>query len=242
MQDSITASAEAIAQLPELQGVGNRTLPEQVHDALEEAIITGVLLPATRLQADDIAERYGMSRIPVREALRSLHEAGWVEIRPRYGVYVRERSLSELRQLFEARSAIEGQIARLAAERRTETDIAIMRDLLVQRKQAMQAGQIDELTRTSLALRATLRSAAQNDLLSTIAANLQKRARFYFEAIAGQYGTAWLRMDSQLVDLVVAGDPDGAERLAREHILETGAEAAQLFIAAEDAEAAAVNA
>ena len=67
------------AAIPETLDAG--TLPEQIHDILEDAIIQGVFAPGERLHTDRLAARYGVSRIPVREALRSLHEAGWVDIR-----------------------------------------------------------------------------------------------------------------------------------------------------------------
>src|SRR5436190_14589600 len=108
----VSERSHPLLALPLLSGAS--TLPSMLFDNLEEAIITGALEPGGRIHADDLAAHYGVSRIPVREALRSLHEAGWVDIKPRYGVRVRERTEQELTELFEFRALVEGQVARWA--------------------------------------------------------------------------------------------------------------------------------
>lgn len=220
------------APLPHLggrQSIALATLPAQIHAYLEEAIVRGDIAPSSRLHADDIAAHYGVSRIPVREALRSLHEAGWVEIRPRHGVYVRERSVVELRELFETRSGIEAQIASLAALRRTDDDIQKFRSIMSTRQDAVRRKDLDALSLASMELSSAIRAAARNSVLATLAAQLEKRARFYFEMITDQYGADWASMDNTLVELIAAGDSDAASAKAREHVLETGAEAAEIL-------------
>lgn len=209
--------------------LGTTTLPAQIHEFLEEAIISGDIPPSSRLHADEIAAHYGVSRIPVREALRSLHEAGWVEIRPRYGTYVRDRSEVELRELFEARSGLEAQIAGLAAQRRTEADITTLRHIIQKRQDAATARDVDALSRASVELSGAIRATARNSVLAHLSANLEKRARFYFEMVTSRHGPAWVTIDNSLVELIAAGDSEAAAAKARHHILDTGAEAAKLL-------------
>ena len=231
----MSLSAEVLSDtavaLPLPPSFGTSTLPAQIHEYLEEAIIRGDIAPSSRLHADDIAAHYGVSRIPVREALRSLHEAGWVEIRPRHGVYVRDRSATELRELFETRSGIEAHIAALAAERRTDDDIATLRRIIRKRQDAAAAHDADSLSRASVELSSAIRAAARNSVLATLSYNLEKRARFYFEMVTSSHGTDWVSMDNSLVELIAAGKSDEAAAKSRKHVLDTGAEAAKLLSA-----------
>lgn len=212
-------------------GVGAGTLPAQIHELLEDAIIHGVLEPGQRLQTDKLAARYGVSRIPVREALRSLHEAGWVDIRPRYGVYVRERSEEELQQLFEARSVIEGSIAGWAADRHRTADVRTLRRVVGDSEKAAERGDTPALDRLGREFYAAMRAAAGNDVAAAVSADLEKRARFYFSMVAGQLGADWVSVHRELLALVQARDSRGAEALSRRHILDTGRAVADLLAA-----------
>lgn len=202
-------------------GMGE-TLPAQIHELLEEAIIRGELKPSSRLNADDIASRYGVSRIPVREALRSLHEAGWVDIRPRYGTYVRERSMTELKELFEARSGIEAHIAELAALRRTETDLAEMEEILRAGAEAIKLQDIEAISQTSVNFNNLMRRSCRNSLLASLAATLEKRARFYFSMVEGNLGSDWIEIERQLLEAIRAKDGSQASATSKDHILSTG--------------------
>lgn len=198
----------------------NATLTTRVHDALETAIIAGELKPGERIHADVLAAQFGMSRIPVREALRSLHEAGWVDIKPRHGVHVRERTAEELGELFEFRAVVEGQVARWAAQRRTDADL----DLL-----AARIKESKEISATSAGFYDALRSAARNSVLATTSAALEKRARFYFSTVEHELGEDWRHVHEEVLEHVRAQDADAADRVAHQHIEDTGTAVAALL-------------
>ena len=202
--------------------LGAETLPARIHELLEDAIISGVHAPGERLHADRLAEQYGVSRIPVREALRSLHAAGWVDIRPRYGVYVRERSEAELIELFEARSVVEAAIATWAATRRNTADLTALRRSVSRSRKAAQRSDESALTESSADFYQRMRAAARNHVLATLSADLQKRARFYFSMVAGDLGRDWVELHAAVAEAVAAGDAEEAARLSRQHILDTG--------------------
>lgn len=170
-----------------------------------------------------------MSRIPVREALSSLHEAGWVDIGPRYGVYVRDRDRTELHELFEARAAVEAEIARLAAVRQAQTDIVALRQVVEHTKEAATRNDIEELSRASVEFNACIRKTARNSVLGSLSLGLEKRARFYLSPIAGLLGRDSVENQALLVDLVAAGESDGAATAARQHIVNTGHAASRLL-------------
>ena len=90
---------------------------------LRDDIISGSLPFGSRLRIDELATRYGVSHMPIREALRELHGEGLVVIEPNRGARVRSIDLSFVEDLFDIRSAIETMLARRAAERRTEEHI-----------------------------------------------------------------------------------------------------------------------
>ena len=215
------------ATLPESLDAG--TLPARIHEILEDAIILGVLAPGQRLHTDCLAAQYGVSRIPVREALRSLHEAGWVDIRPRYGAYVRERSEEELDQLFAARSVIEEAIARWAAERRTSGDVEALLRIVRRSQELLELGDDAALEQSSSDFYAAMRQAARNSVHAVLSTDLHKRARFYFHMIAGDLGSDWVSLHEELADLVARGDAERAGRLARTHVLDTGEAVARLL-------------
>ncbi len=202
--------------------LGGTDLPSQINSLLEEAIVSGALVPGQRLRAEALAEHYGVSRIPVREALRSLEAAGWVKIRPRYGVYVAERSEQELRDLFDVRAVLEGHVARRAADRRTDDDLEVLRRAVQASRQAAERGDSAALPRLSGDFYAGLRAATHNDVLRTAAEGLAKRARFYFATVSEDLGRGWVETHEHLLDAVREQDGDLAERISRDHIEETG--------------------
>ena len=213
--------------LPKVLGVG--TLPAQIHDSLEMAIIRGDLEPGTRLHPERLAAHFGISRIPVREALSSLQEAGWVEIRPRYGVYVRERSATEMAELFEMRAALEGQVARWAAARRSDEELAQLAAAVRQSRSAVDSHDPLGVLGLSSQFYAALRLAAHNSVMAPISAALEKRAQFYFSTVVDELGADWVFVHEQLLDLIEQGDVDRAGELTHDHIENTGRAVAALL-------------
>lgn len=209
--------------------LNGETLPAQIHGLLEEAIIHGDYAPTSRLHADEIATHFGVSRIPVREALRSLHEAGWVEIRPRYGVYVRDRSATELRELFETRAGIEAHIAELAAERRDDDDLLSMRRIVRIGRAAADEGDLEATAEASVEFNQAIRLACGNSVLAGLAAALEKRARFYFAMVENRLGSDWVSIEQALLESLEQGDGATAAEISRKHILNTGAEVSKLL-------------
>ena len=203
-------------------GLGASSLPSQIAELLEEAIIGGELVPGQRLRGDDLAATYGVSRIPVREAMRTLEAGGWIEIRPRYGAYVRSHSAVELRELFEVRSVSEAYAARWAAERRTDAELDQLRAIVRDTQRAARSGDVAVLSPLSASFFDVLHRAAHNSVLELTLATLAKRARFYYATVAGQLGSDWAAVHEQIVDAVGGRDPERAGTLVREHIEHTG--------------------
>jgi DNA-binding GntR family transcriptional regulator len=94
-----------------------RALVDKLADELQALVLSGELPAGTRLRQQALAEQFGVSRTPVREALRQLQAAGIVELRPHRGALVRGLSPREIRDAYEVRAELEGLAAELAAQR-----------------------------------------------------------------------------------------------------------------------------
>ena len=103
-----------------------KPLRELVFESLREAIIQGKLGPGERLMEIQLAEEMGVSRTPVREAIRKLELEGLVVMIPRKGAYVAGLSLKDIADVFEIRRALEGLAAELASERATDEELEQM--------------------------------------------------------------------------------------------------------------------
>jgi DNA-binding GntR family transcriptional regulator len=119
------SAADASGATPNGAGPGaasGKTLTDRIRQAVEHDIVSGRLVPGTKLDEDRLASRHGASRTPVREALQHLASRGLIELRPHAGAFVPERSVVDLAEMFEAMSFLEAACAALAARRHSAAD------------------------------------------------------------------------------------------------------------------------
>jgi DNA-binding GntR family transcriptional regulator len=102
---------------------------ETAYSALIESISTGVIAPGDRLREEEVSARFGLSRTPVREALRRLEADGIVEHKPRQGAVVRKLSHGELVELYEMRGVLERTAAEMAAQHGSEAEFGALDDI-----------------------------------------------------------------------------------------------------------------
>src|SRR5690606_23078002 len=112
-----------------------RTLADRVFARLQDDIVRGELPPGTKLGETELAARYGVSRGPLREAIRRLESRKLLERIPHVGTRVAVLDASDLAEIYRVREALEGMAARLAAENMTADEIAGLNDLLAQHEQ-----------------------------------------------------------------------------------------------------------
>jgi DNA-binding GntR family transcriptional regulator len=112
-----------------------RGLPDFVAARLREAILSGMIEAEALLRQEDIGQRFGVSRPPVREALRQLEAEGLVVSRPRRGYVVARLDAAEIAEIFDIRMVLEAQAAEHAALKRTEEDLRAMEELVVRMEQ-----------------------------------------------------------------------------------------------------------
>ncbi|MFH6783903.1 MULTISPECIES: GntR family transcriptional regulator [Methylobacterium] len=159
-----------------------RTRTERLAAEIAEAIVTGALAPGHRLDEQALADRYGVSRTPVREALRQLGTSGLVEMRPRRGAVVAQVTPEQLAELFVAMAEIEATCARLAAQsmsplerRRLDALHDAMADLAASDDPAAYA-------RANTAFHGAVYAGAHNAVLADFALGLRRRLQPYREA------------------------------------------------------------
>jgi DNA-binding GntR family transcriptional regulator len=205
-----------------------RTIGEELDEFLEDAIIEGRLRPGERIIAEDLAEQFGISRIPVRESLRALGAAGWVEIRARRGVYVRNWSRNELEELFEVRVLLESEAARLAALRRTDGQLRTMRDNLerFERATALTDAEAPEVNRQFHQLVA---DAAANPVLADLVHRVGKRVKWYFATVTVTRSGESASEHRQIVGAIERHDASRAASLMRAHVGRTRAAVAHVL-------------
>lgn len=127
-----------------------------VVDRLRALIVEGELRPGDRLVERQLAERLGVSRVPVREALRHLEREGLAEERPTRGMVVRRLSPADVDTLFEVRGALEDLICRQVVEHATDDELARLDDAVRRARVAVQGQDVAEARRLNAEFHAVL--------------------------------------------------------------------------------------
>lgn len=208
------------------RGVG--TLPASrsrlLSDAIEEDIVYGRLAPGARLDETRLAERFGVSRTPIREALRQLASSGLVEIRPRRGAVIAIVGPQRLYEMFETMAELEGACARLAARRMT----VLERDAFRRAHDACRksASKLDSDAYFDLNERfhQMLYDGSHNPFLAEQARALQRRLRPYrrLQLRVPTRVTQSFAEHEEIVDAVASGEADLAAEAIRKHVTVQG--------------------
>jgi DNA-binding GntR family transcriptional regulator len=197
-----------------------KPLREVVSEALREAIVSGVLKPGERLMEIQLAEELGVSRTPIREAIRRLELEGFLVMVPRRGTYVADLSIKDINEVFEIRTALDVLAAGLAAERITEEELEDMERLLVQIGEYIEAGDADRIVEADGQFHDILYQASRNDRLVGIISNLREQFT-RFRSISMAYpGRIKNTLDEhrRLVEAIAQRNPELAQQFAREHM------------------------
>lgn len=115
------------------------TLADRVFDQIRTAIVKGELPPGSKVNEPQLSKQYGISRGPLREAIRRLEGCKLVEITPNVGAKVISLNIKQAIEIYEIRESLEGLACRLAAAKATEEDCGNLRDLLANHEQQIQS-------------------------------------------------------------------------------------------------------
>ena len=192
-------------------------LRDRINEALQARISDGQLRPGDRIFEQEIAIEFGVSRVPVREAIRMLQSAGMVEVRPRRrGVFVRSLDRHELEELFDVREALEALAAKLAAERSDASDVERLGELAARSREALDSSDTDTMSRANTEFHDKLVALSRNELLATMLEPLHGRLAALFrlnlepERVCGEH--------EELYSAIAAGDAELASEVAKRHV------------------------
>ena len=212
--------------VPRLQPIrldAYKPLREIVSDALRQAIRDGVLPPGERLMEIPLAEELGVSRTPIREAIRILEQEGLVVMIPRRGTYVADMSLKDVTEVFELRSILEELAAELAAERITNEEIEALEQHLVEIGKYMNEKNLDKVVQADILFHEILYKASRNDRLVEMIHNLREQTLRFRTLSMSQTGRLAKTWDEhrQLVEAISDRDVERARQIARIHMEES---------------------
>ncbi|MGJ3231086.1 MAG: GntR family transcriptional regulator [Oceanicaulis sp.] len=195
------------------------THAERIARAVSEEIMAGKRTPGSHLSEQELAERFSVSRTPVREAMRQLASAGMIETHPHRGAFVLKVSATHLIALFEAASEIEGVCARFAARRMTEAEKQELKAVHEGYRALADAGQPVDYFEASLEFHRRIFNGSKNAALAEIAAKLFERLTPYRRRqVALTHRTSKSFAEHQAVlDAILASDSERAEQLMRDH-------------------------
>ena len=202
---------------------GYKPLRDVVLENLRDAIITQVLKPGERLMEIQLADEMGVSRTPVREAIRKLELEGLVVMVPRKGAYVAGVSMKDIHEVYEVRSALEMLAVTLAAERITDEELNALEQQVLREseEEAKKDGSdLDNIIYIDSSFHDIIYQAARNQRLVQFVNILQEQLqRFRAASLArpGRSKTA-LEEHKQIVEALSERNGELASKLAQEHI------------------------
>jgi len=197
--------------------VGNAA--ETAYAVLREAIVTNTLKPGTRLRADELAKKLGVSKTPVREALRKLQAEDLITVSAGNALTVKSISEEQLFEIYYTREALEGMAARLAAGNAGHIELAKLRAIHDEMKSPGLSGNLRQLRQLSGEFQLALFRAARNDTIYRLLKHLQEQIRQFAGTTLTQPGRAKevVAYAKALVAAIEKRDGDAAERIAREN-------------------------
>lgn len=210
-----------------LRKVQPRVLRQEVLTALRTAILANEISAGARLLEADVAEQMGVSRAPVREAIRHLEQEGLVEIFPHRGAVVVGLPEAEIDAIYELRAVIEGRATASAVDVVGEPELARLEALIDEMRAAIKAREVGAIAEFDLQFHGLIVEWSGLTLLRHIWSSLDglvrvrsyqaldrpgSTARYFLKNAAGSH--------TVLVNALRDGDPDAAAALARQHVLE----------------------
>jgi DNA-binding GntR family transcriptional regulator len=207
------------------------SIAEKLKLKLEQEVLSFNLKPGERLDETKLAEKYGTSRTPVREALRLLAAEGLVKIRAHRGAVVARLSITELVEMFEIMAFYEGCCARLAAQRATPEELNQIAEAHELCRQRCEANDYDGYCAANAHFHEALYYASHNSVLTRQAISTRNRLGAYrrFQLRRNNRLNDSFREHEDVFDAIKNGRADDAEQIMREHIAIQGSHITSLI-------------
>lgn len=196
-------------------------LRDEVFNTLREKILKGVYKPGERLMEIHLADQLGVSRTPIREAIRMLELEGLVKMVPRKGAQVAKISKEDLQDVLEVRKALDTLSVKLACERITEDEIKLLNNAERDFEKALASKDVRDIAEADVAFHDVIHSATKNGRLKSMISNLAERIyRYRFEYIKQQSdgGKTLMLEHREIMRCIESRDVESAVKATEIHI------------------------
>ncbi|XPP27141.1 MAG: GntR family transcriptional regulator [Leucobacter sp.] len=195
---------------------------ERISDALRSEILGGGFSPGERIRQEVLAERYGASRLPVRDALRTLEAEGLVILVPNTGAWVAKLSLDECQEVYQVRERVEPLLLRMSVPHLDREAL----DRLLPLVEAMrEVGHVEEFLALDREFHMLCYSGAETTMLGELVERLWNTTQHYrraFALLGTERTTRGIHLEHELLALaILRGDVEDAERVLLGHIRTT---------------------
>jgi len=198
-----------------------KPLREVIFISLREAIIIGELRPGERLMEVQLAEKMGVSRTPVREAIRKLELEGLVDMIPRKGAHVAELSVKDIMNVLEVRASLDGLATALAAERITDDELKELKHINGQFSLYIQKENLNGSVKKDVEFHDIIYKASRNDKLIAILGNLREQVQRFRVIYLKDYSSPknLIKEHNDIYDALSSRTTESARAVAKTHIL-----------------------
>lgn len=203
-------------------GADHLPLRDKIAAEIRHAILSGRFTPGERLVEERLAEEYGVSRNPVREAIRSLASEGLVEVTARRGAVVMSLSSQEAQELLEVRATLEGANAKLAARRRDPVILKRLQSVFDRGSEAIASGSLDRLLVLNDEFHECLALAGHNRVMADLMKTLRARSAPLFHGMEPRFTRQSWEEHAGILRAVLDGDDELSSLLAYRHVINAG--------------------
>lgn len=195
-------------------------LREVIFNTLRDAIIVGELRPGERLMEVKLAEKMGVSRTPIREAIRKLELEGLVDILPRKGAHVADLSIKDIVNVLEVRASLDGLATSLAAEKITDEELKELKHISNQFAGFVEKDNLQGSIKKDVEFHDIIYRASRNDKLIQIISNLREQVQRFRVIYIKDYsdGRELIKEHEEIYEAVSSRDPEKALQAAQSHI------------------------
>ncbi len=203
----------------------HQTLREKILETIRDAILKGTLKPGERVSEPELADRFGISRTPIREAFRQLESEGYLTVIPRKGAVVASLSERDIEEFYAIKIILEGFAAKMAAEKLTTKDIERLETINDRLQQLADAGNVKNFFRVHNEFHEVFIKAAGNEKLYEMISQLVLRFKRLRLASLSQPGRMEISVEEHrnMIEAFKNHDGDRADNLVR-HAATIGAD------------------
>jgi DNA-binding GntR family transcriptional regulator len=205
------------------------TLSDEVFQALVKAILSGEVEPGGRLDEPSICRKFGVSRTPIREALRRLSGTGLVEVTPRKGVTVARIDVEQLNNMFEALGEFEGLCAKLSAVRMSALEKKRLEVLNAHRQKRI-ADRDKDFAAMNNEFHEAIYLGAHNPSIASVTRSFRQRLEPFraLQFVPGRTEYSFHEHD-EIVRAIISSDAERAYNVMRDHVIGTGLQVIEHF-------------